>query len=360
MNHIRHYLAFVCLLSLCDIGRAAEVRLKSQARCASGIVRLSDLADIHAAEAWQTEQLSKIEFGPAPATGTKRFIRAREVQDALFMRGLNLAEHRISGSDRIEVQGPGQPAPETKPAKPTFRVDEAARDRAEQLVVAAVIRCLQKQAGGREPWEVHVELDEEQIASLVSSSRRVTAEGGSHPWTGSQRFSLRLDGSGEPIRFEVTAEVTLPPAVVAVARDIAPGTILHAADLTLKPVKALPQGLQPFYRIEEVVGQESTWGIPAGTLLGRTSIRRPVIVRRGDAVTLYARAAGLQVRTTVRAREDGAIGSLITVESLATREPFYARVTGIQEAEVYAAPAEAAAPAAAEAKVVSGTLGGAK
>ena len=52
---------------------------------------------------------------------------------------------------------------------------------------------------------------------------------------------------------------------------------------------------------------------------GRTSIRRPVVVRRGDAVTLYARSAGLRVRTTVRAREDGGVGDLITVESLDDR-----------------------------------------
>jgi hypothetical protein len=59
---------------------------------------------------------------------------------------------------------------------------------------------------------------------------------------------------------------------------------------------------------------------------------------------LYARSAGLRVRTTVRSREDGGVGDLIAVESLTDRAAFYARVTGIQEAEVYAAPAESAAP----------------
>src|SRR5436190_6728807 len=121
------YIFLVVLFAIGAVGVAsgAELRLKSQARCATGIVRLSDVADIHTAEAWQQEQLAAIELGPAPATGGRRFIRSREIQDALWMRGVNLALHQFSGSDRIEVIGPGDPVPTEKPA---IRVDEAARD----------------------------------------------------------------------------------------------------------------------------------------------------------------------------------------------------------------------------------------
>lgn len=324
--------------------RGAELRLKPQARCNSSVLRLGDIAEVFAAEGWQADQLKAIELGPAPSTGTKRFVRAREVQDALWMRGLNLAEHRISGTDRVEVIGPG--AAVVTQEKPQPRLDDGSRERAVKQTTDAVVRCLQRQAGGNNPWQVKLELTDEQATQIVAAAGRISAEGGLAPFTGLQSFAVKDDETGAKVRFSVDAEVTLPPAVVALARNVTPGTILHEGDLVLKPVAAINRGLQPFYRIEEVVGQEMTWAAPAGTILGRTSIRRPVVVRRGEAVTLYARSAGLRVRTTVRAREDGGIGDLVAVESFNSREAFYARVTGIQEAEIYAVPAEAARPAA--------------
>lgn len=344
MNKLLLIIVFVSSCWTAWSADGAELRLKQQARCSTSVLRLGDVADVFAAEAWQVEQLTAIELGPAPATGTKKFVRAREVQDALWMRGVNLAEHRLSGVDRVEVIGPGNPV--ATPEKPLPRLDDSSRERALKQVNDAVARCLQKQAGGNHPWQVKVSLSDEQAAKIVAAAGRISAEGGMTPWIGLQSFVVRDEETGAKVQFSVDAEVSLPPAVVALARNVTLGTILHAGDLELKPVAAVSSGLQPFYRIEEVVGQEMTWGAPAGTILGRTSIRRPVVVRRGEAVTLYARSAGLRVRTTVRSREDGGVGDLIAVESFGSREPFYARVTGIQEAEVYAVPAEASAPAA--------------
>jgi flagella basal body P-ring formation protein FlgA len=53
-------------------------------------------------------------------------------------------------------------------------------------------------------------------------------------------------------------------------------------------------------------------------------------------VTVYVRAPGVQVRTAARSRDTGSQGELISVESLENRQTYFARVTGIQEAEVYA------------------------
>ena len=58
-------------------------------------------------------------------------------------------------------------------------------------------------------------------------------------------------------------------------------------------------------------------------------------------VTVFARASGIQVRTTARAREEGSRGDLIMVESLTDRSRYFARVTGIQEVDVYARPTSA-------------------
>lgn len=338
MNRNGILFTFVVCVS-CGSVLGAELRLKPQARASSGVVRLGDVAEIHAAEAWQRDQLAAVELGPAPASGSRKYVRAREVQDALWMRGVNLAEHRLSGAERIEVLGPDDSA---EPA--TTRLDAGSRDRAARVLTDAVVQYLNAQSGTQHPWQVVARPTDEQAAALLAAGRRIVVQGGAAPWTGKQRFTVADDGSDRQPRFSIEVDVALPLAVVATARNLSAGTILHESDLILKPVASLNDNLQPFYRVEEVVGRETTFSMPAGAVLGSANVRRPLVVRRGDAVTLYARSAGLRVRTTVRSREDGALGDLIAVESLTNREAFYARVTGIQEVEVFAAPAAAATP----------------
>jgi flagella basal body P-ring formation protein FlgA len=70
-------------------------------------------------------------------------------------------------------------------------------------------------------------------------------------------------------------------------------------------------------------------------------------VKRGEEIAVYARGGGIQVRTLARAREDGARGELIGVESLEEKVPFDAVVTGLREAVVFSG-----SPAPEDKKVV--------
>lgn len=318
--------------------RGAEVRLKAHARTSTSIVTLADVADVHAADEFQKQQLERIELGASPAPGSRRFVRMREVQDALWMRGINLALHQFSGVEQTEVIGPGEPVAE-KAAAPITNVE---RERAEQFADDAVVRALQAAAGKNDPFQVKVALDNTQIPLILTYGGRMRAEGGAAPWTGKQQFRLASDDAKAV--FDIEADVELPPSVVVVVKSLPAGSIVHIGDVALQPTNGVRAGVKPFHRVEDVVGMQTTWSIPAGTILDHGGVQRPQVVRKGDAVTLYARSAGLRVRTTVRAREGGSVGDLISVESLTDRSPLFARVTGVQEVEVYAEPAAAAAP----------------
>lgn len=347
MNHrfsILAALLFATTALFAGVVDGAEVRLKASARCKTGVVLLGDIADVFAAETWQTEQLRAIELGPAPSTGGRRYIKSREVQDALWMRGINLSTHQISGADRIEVTGPGETVTVDKPI---YRPSSTQRERAEKTASELVGRYLRSQTTGREPYTVSPNLTDDQVDVVLTYGSRLQVSGGMQPWTGKQRFAMASEEGTKQARFEFDADVGLPPGVVVALKSLPAGSIIHAGDVALKSMTSVNEGAQPFYSLEDVVGHETTWSVPAGTILGRSGIRRPQVIRKGDAVTLYARSAGLRVRTTVRAREDGSVGDLITVEALGNREPFYARVTGVQEAEVSADPAGAVPQGAA-------------
>lgn len=328
-------------LAACAIerGRAAEVRLQSEARPAATIVRLGDVAEIFAVDAAEAERLAAIELMPSPPVGTKRYVRARDLMDALAVRGVNLGVHRFSGASVVTVSM----AIEKEPPPPKIPPPPIDSRRAVQLVATAIETHLKEQAGDQ-PWQLTAHLSDEAAQKLSTAHPQLKVQGGASPWTGRQSFVVQMTNREGACEVAVEADVSLPPAMIVAARPIPRGATIRAADLASGYEARTTRGT-PVERIEGAVGQEATRTIGSGEVVTKDMVRAPVLVQRGDVVTVYARTAGLQVRTTARAREEGAMGELVTVESLLNREAFFTRVCGIQEVEIYARALDARAAA---------------
>jgi len=317
--------------------QTAEIELRAECRSSGPVVTLGDVAVVRAGDSSQADALAALELFAAPAPGAKRFLTVRQVQDMLLIRGVNLLDHRISGASRVVVLGAGEEMQ---------RVDRAplpasTATKAERQVCEAVVRYLKGRASDTESWIVNVALDDAQARLVASAKSEISVQGGTPPWQGVQRFEIIARSSDGPIRFPFDAEVTVSPLVVVSARAFPKGVMICAADLRLEQAGSLDGASEGFSSIEDVVGKETTRAIPAGRILDRGSVRSPLLVRRGEVITVYARSAGIRVRTTARAREEGSLGDLITVESLLDRATYFAQVSGIQEVEVYAQPTRA-------------------
>lgn len=322
--------SFISHPSSFRVSQAAEIQLKSECN-ASGLVRLGDVAEIHSHDPAEVRELKDIELFPAPPPGGKSLVRAREVQDLLALRGMNLSQHRLTGSSQTEIRNG------VKAAAP---LAASATRRANERVVAAIAACLRRQASKDDAWKIETALDEEQARIIDACKESIQAGGGRPPWTGAQEFTIATPGSqGEPA-FTVAATVSAVPRVVVATRAMAPGDIVQRTDVKLGQARNDATEL-PFRSLDEVVGQQTKRAIVIGQALNQDDLRSPVLVRRGDAIHVFARSAGIQVTTDARAQEDGGRGDLILVETLATRDRFMARVSGIREAEVFAQAADA-------------------
>jgi flagella basal body P-ring formation protein FlgA len=330
--------AVILVVSGATGAAAAELRLREECRCTQSLVRLGDIAEIHAADAEQAHQLEAIELFPAPAVGRRRFVRAREVQDLLALRGLNLSEHRLSGASRVQVSTADATA--EPPMMAPRPLSSSAMMRANELVEQAVIEYLRHEASEAESWQVELKLDGEQARIVSAGGKGLTVDGGEAPWRGCKRLKVVVPGEEGRQEFEIEAVISTPPMVVVAVRSLTPGDTVQATDVKLAQRQSM-QAQDPFYRLEDVIGQQTTGAIVEGQVLEQADVRSPLLVRRGDAVTVFARSAGIQVRTTARAQEDGGRGDLITVESMLNRQRFFVRVTGIHEAEVFAHAVEA-------------------
>ena len=93
--------------------------------------------------------------------------------------------------------------------------------------------------------------------------------------------------------------------------------------------------------VSQAVGMEATRSIRSNQTLLRAHFTAPQQVARGETVTVFARTQGISVRTFAVARQDGALGDLIQVETVDKKDRFVARVSGRRELEVLAAGATA-------------------
>ncbi len=310
---------------------AAEFHLRGEFRTEGGLVLVKDVADVYATDPDEAKALGAIDLVAAPPDGQKRFLPLREIQDLLVLRGLNLREHRFTGASQVKIFGvieakaPSERSPAQLPVKQTT-----------DAVRQAILRYLSQRAADVDSWTLKLSLNDDQVTQIASAMQSITVEGGASPWTGPQSFLVCVPAAKGTIRVAVTAEVSLPPMVVVATQSLGKGMLIRPTDVRLQPGQASEGNTKVFQSLDEAIGKEAVRQIGEGQILDDHYVRPQVLVRRGEIVTVYARTAGIQVRVSARSRDEGALGDLVTVESLSKRETYFARVTGPQACDVFA------------------------
>jgi len=331
----------VAIFGVASPARAGEIVLREQATPAASVVRLGDVANIVAAEGVDVDRLAATPLMPAPAPGTQHFLRTAELRDLLVARGVDLRGWQFTGAEVAAVGEAATAAGHSAVVTGATEVGDV-QSAAEQLT-AAIIDYLRQQTG-HELWQVKVDADDDVVAVQRQAGPRMIVSGGKAPWSGRQRFTVAA-GPGQAGTIAYARVERMEMAAFA-TRPIERGDFIRRSDIELRPhVGALP--VQAISSLEAVVGKEAVQGIRADSLVMANQVRSPLIVRRGERVSVRARAEGISVRTYAVAQQDGSFGDLVMVESLVGKERFAARVAGSRELEVFAAGASAGDVAAA-------------
>lgn len=318
---------------------AAEVQLRARCEVEPGLVLLGDIAEVLAADDTQKAQLAELDLLPAPAPNTKRVLRLREIEDLLVLRGVNLGQLRFSGASSVVITTAQLTQQITEPAAPKVPMGNAKE--LHRKVHDALVACLSAQWPEAEEAQIAFELSPEAMEQ-IAGAKSIVAQGGAAPWIGEQQFSVGSENDG--LRVPVAVTVTPPPSFIVAANPLGPGEIIQASDVRLQPGRPGTGKVHTFQDIAAVVGKETTRMIAPGQLLDDQSLRRPVLVRRGEIVTVHSGAAGVHVRTTARAKQQGAAGDVISVETVNERTAYLTRVRGPQEVEVCSPGTETTQP----------------
>jgi flagella basal body P-ring formation protein FlgA len=328
---------------------AAEIQLRALCHAHGSVVRLGDVAQIYGANAQQVDALLTIELFPAPPVGQQRFLPVREVQDLLLLRGINLTEHRFSGSSQVAIssgaasQAVGGAA---TAAAATHSVSPLEMKKATQRLHEALVEYFRRSGAAREMPTLEFQLNDDQARAIAKAVQNPGVGGGTPPWNGLERLTVTVAGTEGPVEFPVDVQLSHPAVMAVAARGLARGSVIRPEDVVLSSNVPAGEHAGGFCSAEEVIGREVTKGISVGGVIDRGDVRMPVLVRRGDVVTVYARSPGIRIKSLARAKDDGGVGDLVGLESLYDRKMFYARVCGVQEVEIYARAVQAEETAA--------------
>ena len=93
----------VLVVVLAASAESAEVRLRSSAVCTAAVVRLADVAEIHAEDARMAQSLGEIPLCPAPATGKPKSFSQDDVRHLLALSGVERTTAQVTGSETVTV-----------------------------------------------------------------------------------------------------------------------------------------------------------------------------------------------------------------------------------------------------------------
>jgi flagella basal body P-ring formation protein FlgA len=116
--------------------------------------------------------------------------------------------------------------------------------------------------------------------------------------------------------------------VVTPTRDIARGEVIGAGDVVLgTPANPLLSG-NILTSLDAAEGMEARRPLRAGEIISATDLRHPVVVTKGQTVTMTFDAPGVSLTAMGRAMAEGGVGDTVVVQNPASYRMVNAIVTG--------------------------------
>jgi flagella basal body P-ring formation protein FlgA len=354
---------FAANIVLVSAATAVQVTLRERVAPRGSVVRLADVAEVSGDDRDQELRLGALPLMPAPASGTERFLRKREIQDMLAAQGIEVGDFRFAGAEQVAVAAPGaevenaidlRGASEAVPrrmnrhaailagvAQPAAAPTSGAQaDDLRQRLNEIITGYLNAKTGRVVAWKIDCELAEVDLRRVASATTAPVCTGGGEPWTGRQRFTLAFVTAEGPVQIPVNADVALPPVPTIIAvRPLGRGDVIRAADIELRTMEAPAKThgqRYAFDSVDKLIGMEAKQSIQPGDVVMSDVVQSPILVKRGDRIAVVAQSGGIRVRTSAKALRDGARGDLVQVEAIGSKEKYDVRITGSREAAVFA------------------------
>jgi len=298
-----------------------QLDMKSSARLISGTIRLSDVARINTADAAKAKQLADLSLGATPLAGNARSVSRRTILIHLARQGINPDIIKWSGTHFCTVS--------------TRSVAVKGKD------IAQKAREYLLSLPGFQHKGISIHVDRVPHDKMFPArggplQLSVSAAAVKRPW-GNIRAYVSITREGQtlatvPLYFRVICKTK----ILVAARTIRRGQRISGEDLQKQQVilgpgsAALPYVIDP----RNVLNKQAVRSIAAGTPLTTDMVVDPLIIRRGDDVSISLRSKGLEIITKGVALGNGRLGENIMVKVLLSGKETPCMVAGRGQVEI--------------------------
>ena len=116
-------------------------------------------------------------------------------------------------------------------------------------------------------------------------------------------------------RLWVRADIRIFEEVVVSSRPLGFNETVRSQDVRIERRDISSLNARPFYRVEEVVGQQASRAISVNEMLTQKTVQRPILIRRGNSVNMIYETGSLRIEMPAVAEESGKVGELIQVKN---------------------------------------------
>lgn len=296
--------------------RADTLTLRSFVRVAPGAaLTLGDVAELSGPDAQSLASIVVVAAGEMDTS--LDMSRIREVLKA--QPGLNMGRLELSGSVcRIRQASAAAPV---ATAPPSAHAPEPAGETVKDRVAERIAATLNADAA-----DLKLEFEDQADLLRMSVAGRTVAI---QPTGQSDKMSLSIRVyQGDAIVAQGVARVG-----VQVRRDvmIARTNLARGMQTRAEMLEADSQWLAPSAQPAteaQAVGALVKGRVDAGKVVMARDVEPPVVVHKGDLVSVDCVAGSVVVGTTARAKENGVDGQVIELQSLSSKKTYMARING--------------------------------
>lgn len=148
------------------------------------------------------------------------------------------------------------------------------------------------------------------------------------PQSGRFDTLVQIDQGGSTERLRLRGEVVETVRVVTLTRPLAKGEIVGRDDLVVDRLPRRQIGTARTSDPEPMIGLAARRALRSGQPVAAGDFARPMVVVRGDTVTVVYESAALTITSRGQAQESGAVGDLVGVLNPQSKRTVHATVAG--------------------------------
>lgn len=311
------------------VSASAGTVLLRQSAVVSGDGRVL-LGDVALLEGDDVQALSEVELVHDRRPGRFFEITLDEVRDALDAHGVNWGRVALRGSRCTVRQAIGEVDPEVAAVEVEPVQEPQSIDVAMPPTVRTRVALLLARLFGVENSNLRVLFDaqDEEFLQTPEWGRRVELQPNSVGSSSRQSITVRVyEGDRLVESRTIRVDVTIRREVVVVRSSQGRRVQIEAGDVALENLWMSPNGTAPVERLKDAIGMLTRTRLKEGAVLRESQIERPVLVKRGERLTVHCLNGGVALRVQARALRDGKRGEQIECVLEGRDRSFLARVS---------------------------------